>query len=1590
MSINPEVDPTLPTAEKDIALMPQGMQPGQTMTTTSRVGEDTGEAPQLIKKDIGTAFQQDILRQRGRQQSTAELSSKFSSIVDSPDIQSAVQANDNNPVFAGLALSSGLLQKLKTDDAFRNQTLQDYVTSQKAAIADPSQPVVAGEFGLPEEFFEGTDFEFKQAMDSIINKNVRIRDALQTENPYFGLDGKRMIMSKFAVGDTYEEAIRTVANLPGDLARIPYIFPLVANGVEAAYKAATGPRDFDEGLEMNFNQLMKTANVIPGFTIQDMEAGLNKFQVTENRIKSMQRWYKKNFIETYGLSEWENQHTEAMTELNPDTGLKQYVTDDDGVIQRKEIDLPYDVASSMVELAFDELPFASKVGLIFATQAGLTGGFVALSGRGGRAMSKRVDMARINEDGTANVNFANKTDLEVFEILRREDYKNATNAFTLAYFSGRDAIERVGVGSFRPVRQIGKFGRKSKLNMGATYRDFDNTVNMYDEKISALSKEINGLTPKIGTQIDPKNAARIDILKKQRAKLESDKKRYTGVINKNPYLIAAMRDEVIISTAIGASMQFMPNMDVYGVPAELIVGITSPMLAPALAAGVAKIGYKAGDSITEGLFSDIGELLQSSEMFEFIPRDALLKGDESIMREALKASGYDLTDERVKSFRQFARIMNALPTTDKRGGNPRQEVADALVRYKDMMKSYETELNGLGYDAETTTQVMSKLNLSIAQASGLAPLLAYQQGKVRNVTSGDIVDPNSLQDLIRHTADEQALSLGIDANLKIIRDLLAKDGIRMGENSPLQKFIGDLETGAENQRQVLREKQQALVLMFDQYTRNIAQLDKDFDDTKVQNMLQMAEELESMSILPGGTVKGLVDKGELLETAHANMLQSVADQSEALATFSHKASKNEFFEASRLNADNLLDITIGARKARASAKYKEVDVLLDGRTFDMTEPLQKLMALSGDMIDSPITQNLTDLGKFVKTDGKLVQRTFDTMAYRNLQKEFGFSSQDLDAYMKENNMTALEIAIEVIQNKQDPEAAARLFSASFDEAENLYRFFELRAVGGKTETADVNKVRSEVRQLITKAYGDLDPAVKTKIEEARRFYAENVGQVTDTSVSFAWAGPALSNRVRKDMANRPKSEGYYGYKNVDRAHPEVPFKNMAKITQKLLKTNDASEVADLKRQLFEEQDRVLFAVGARRNENGRMEFDLEDPVQAEAFKIYKGLVQAHQQYAISSSFRTQADVTVDLLQEGMDDIQKIGFNNLNFSRATRVMEIEKEFAVDIKGEDTPRRTFEADALKDFAVNFDDLLLNNKKYQKNYNSLREELDPVKGVLTIAAKQEAEDMNKIIRTLELDAALVNKKEVFFDMKFANATPESYDRMVDQLAVTSKLPKAEVKKALKFMYAEGLMAKSNLRNNRRKGKDVQELQGELFSDIVTNPEQNKLARHVLGDKHVDAFERMQNWIDTSMGDALDFRRAGIRGVMTIESAFSRIFNVARGMVSPLYVGTELATRAHLLSKQNLMDAALSDPEAAMIMADVLFNVDLNERKINTLGIRLKAHLAKGVAKSGQNIPTLEDIMAQEEHFRTYGTIVNPIKTSEDNKEDEDETVQ
>ena len=137
----------------------------------------------------------------------------------------------------------------------------------------------------------------------------------------------------------------------------------------------------------------------------------------------------------------------------------------------------------------------------------------------------------------------------------------------------------------------------------------------------------------------------------------------------------------------------------------------------------------------------------------------------------------------------------------------------------------------------------------------------------------------------------------------------------------------------------------------------------------------------------------------------------------------------------------------------------------------------------------------------------------------------------------------------------------------------------------------------------------------------------------------------------------------------------------------------------------------------------------------------------------------------------------------------------------------------------------------------------------------------------------------------------------------------------------------------------------------------------RAVLGDEHYKVMEGIADWSDFAIGNGMGFRANPNLAGMSVESVFSRVFNLARGMVSPIYVATEVSVRTMMQRNQSLVSLALSDRVAARIMDKMLNRPkELTRKDLQLFGLRIQNYIASDIIRNGGEVPTLEQIIGEE----------------------------
>ena len=140
---------------------------------------------------------------------------------------------------------------------------------------------------------------------------------------------------------------------------------------------------------------------------------------------------------------------------------------------------------------------------------------------------------------------------------------------------------------------------------------------------------------------------------------------------------------------------------------------------------------------------------------------------------------------------------------------------------------------------------------------------------------------------------------------------------------------------------------------------------------------------------------------------------------------------------------------------------------------------------------------------------------------------------------------------------------------------------------------------------------------------------------------------------------------------------------------------------------------------------------------------------------------------------------------------------------------------------------------------------------------------------------------------------------------------------------MYLKGIDAKTGRKKSNPVGtEDAIDVikDATVLIDMTKDSAKAAVMKKVLGQEHFEEMQDIADWASFAIGDGLGFRADPDIRQMSVDSAFSRIFNLARGMVSPIYVATEVSTRAMMLQRQTLIQLALSDRVAARIIGRML----------------------------------------------------------------------
>jgi len=1580
-----------------------------------------------------------------KQRDTTNVTTQFSNILSSNSVQEI--QNKGTTMIGTDILTPDLLKRARIDNKLKTKLYMGFKNSQDKITQDPNKPVVPGSTsdykGLDESLFKGYDKSsetFKDFVSSIEDRQLVAR--VFGDESTIPLKGRQIIVNSFKTGDFYDELSRMAKSIPGDILRLPTLGYMAQAAVRAAvYGASTNEAN---AFQTKFSSMMKdTPN------LQAWNNMLNKSVVTKDMATRLNSWYKEKFIEEHGQEIYDKEHQVALVEMV--NGKIVFQEDENGKPKYRNRELDANVANDLLDLSYGKLGGTEKAGMFFLTMAPFTSGARAIRTAGDIKLLDKMDDLRKND----------------------ERYKGLSNVDVLKMYRSRDnTVRSVSEKTFRKAWQtITLTSDKTRVRDAENISDHVNVLNRYDTDIADLGKKIDDFDLSLDTkkkslasinsdvtkgktlnkiELEEKKVLEksiVDItnqLKTNRNMLEINKKSRSTYALKNgngkyvnPYLVSTVADDVIISAAMGYGPElFGWAADKVGVDLnnvidtrwqEMLLGLTSPLLAPKITGLLARGSVGLADFLSTGGISDTAKLLEASKFVPLINPGILINNDEAKFRKILTAYNVSRgregasatpTKDEIESFKMMSRIYkNMRPEY-------REKSFQSLLKYNQTMQNFEDQMVKLDLPAEIIAKNMQTLNLSMAEVTGLAPLIAYSNKVGSSFTSSDAI--TSIDKLAAISMAQEDKLNGIDLLLGTLKENLKREsGIDLEANGGLQDMFNFMSTMVANQRNIMTKQKSLLQEQLDTFVNNVGMKEVDSDTI---------DKIVNLNALIGGRVLNAKDRAVEINTTYNKLMDSVNAQLEEVKLFSGEMSEKQLQFQVRRVSDVMFDLELGRRRALGSRFYKDVDTYASDNNIkvDFTSLITKYIDTSTEYKGKPLTTVFGRGSDFFNSLGAPIQKTFNSMATNALDRTF--NRQDINNLKKQlevdgtipQNSSDLELALHLKQNQMDklkegtidPANATMVdfFDGTAKEAEDVMRYFKDRAIRLSKQSANPKRTTQELTELHTSIIDEIlleaDPSGELlKLQKtARSKYSVVMGEATDMSGDMGYADGIIQNRknkagiIRKDRKTILKeTEGNYKYKNINTNRPETPFYTIANLGEKLLYAKSSLERADLLTQVGNEKNRLFSFLGAtqRRDADGKMQyaFDLSEPRQEKILLMAENILNTIVTHRLSHSVADNVgDIkTIVKASNGkkLENLDSLAPDSYKFANATNLIKLEKEFTIPVLNKDgttSYKQILNTTAIKGFAIDISDHVKISQKARDDYVKLRDEIMDTKGALNIEAKGKLDVENKAIDALDNITNYVKQPKKFFAEHFENATPESINELIADLTSKGKymdppVSNRQIRDSLKFMYLRGVLETSSVQKsiNVLDTKDMVLGRGDQagsdlsiaarseitdvqsFVNIVADGKNKDVMRAIMGQdtEHVKFLEDIANWITYAGGNPRGFAPRGDTRGLTIDNIFSRVFNIARGMVSPLYVGTEIATRLLLEKNQSLLTVALRDKQASKILAKMVQDPEgMSDRDINNLGQRLKVYITMEVlANKKSGIPTLNEFVGLDD---------------------------
>ncbi len=1086
----------------------------------------------------------------------------------------------------------------------------------------------------------------------------------------------------------------------------------------------------------------------------------------------------------------------------------------------------------------------------------------------------------------------------------------------------------------RAVQNAGEARRINKkfLLIGMRGERVDNTVTRISNDIENIHDELAKMRLAGDSIKGSTNYAKY-IGKQQEVNLLQSrmlKAKFTG--KTIPFVAEGIENSLYISAGQLSAREFLPGFtgldpDTAEAIGAITMGVGGYKLVKKIGGGVGKPVLRLVQGNISGKFT--GGLARTMDFLAYVSTAGTvgrirkaegksLFGDETIELYE-KSLNRNLSPDERRGITYTSRLMQNM------GEEEQAVVFKAQQQYLDLQERIVNKFP----EGEARVKAQELFSLSFAQGSAISPLAALNRLETGKMSVRDLknMDGDALSRLAKQQENQIALT---EESLDNFERLLNETGDMTGKED-VSAWIGSARNSVASHREKLREE------AFD-YTAALDELEKIvFDDVTTEIPSDFFENLlTTRRTLASRTGAVFDEKAEILRLQTV-FQDGLTRRMERVKDMRAKGSSHQILLAS--TSEDMIDTHVEALFAAGKNAYSGIVEFAKTRDpIDMTPFVKKMVGDISNM--TPIETFFSAKGEFFKGKiGKQAQEIFQDMIDRVLPPE---QLSEMKGILKANGidpdgLTDIEIAIRA---DEAANGGLRIFSqANPYEIEVMRRAF--RDYASRVDPENKRELRSIADGFKT----DLNNLIKTqdkemyiKLEEARGIYRSEVGDRLRpgqplTKVLHARKGPEIAERP----ANSPLRYQYDGL--LDPSTIFNPISDAAStIAAGGIQANRAKQTIATK------ISQLTVVFGDR--VGGESVFDLTTEAGKSKFKT----IQAIMEERVYADWAENTLKAIKQPRATRASIQK-SIGGYDFTRSTDFEALEDYMQVNVR--QLNEKTGEIENVKvslvrtgemisveqDIIKLMDDVPAIAKRYDEFVKDATTSTSQLRRNVDNAVKNEAEVFDALKPILEIsDPAAFYRKIVL------EGGADAFD---DQRDIAVKLLKRggmgadeaadAFDNAAKDLVVRALMERGGLQ--AVKGRTIVGLNKEkTFVRQFTTPENilqdiqesRETLNNIMGKEHVDYLEEIADFLNMSAQSSVGNTsfEGLVKGYGTNE-ALSRVYNVARGMVSPLYVTSEFAVRLAAQANVEMLQLAGKDMNAARIMTNMMKYPDLITRQ-------------------------------------------------------------